>query len=110
MRLLGNGPTRTPTQALDAIDAALAIASRSRLVAADEAVGLLRGVHTAVEGGAPAVTIASIITEAEISYSGQAMLDRSQLVNPLLDIRLAIDASASGFRVTGAADDRRSSR
>jgi len=93
MRRLGNQPAPTPvreTGPLDAVDAALAMASRRELVASDDALNLLHGVQAAVGNGAFDTRIAGIVADATILYSGRMTLDRCRLVDPLLDIRLAI--------------------
>jgi hypothetical protein len=75
---------------LVAVDAALAMASHRSLVTTDEALRLLRGVHAAVEVGPAASAVDRIIAEAARSYTDQMVLDREMLLNPLLDIRLAV--------------------
>ena len=56
----------------------------------EEAASLLRGVQSVVEGGGPEARIAGIVTTATNAYSGQRMLERAEVVDPLLDIRLAM--------------------
>ena len=93
MPRLGQGRLRAPVRestSLAAVDAALAMASRGDLMTAEEAASLLRGVQAVVEGGGPEARIAGIVTTATNAYSGQRMLERSQVVDPLLDIRLAM--------------------
>jgi len=80
---------------LDAVDAALAVASRSKCMTRSEAVEMLRGVHDAIKARRPDPTIDQIITDATTSLSGQLVVDRSLLVNPLLDIRLALCVAAA---------------
>ena len=93
MSLLGHRSAAAPTQRnmpLDAVDAALAMVSQRKLVTAEEACRMLHGVQIALEGEAPEARIAGIITDAAMAYSDQMVLERSRLVDPLLDIRLVI--------------------
>jgi hypothetical protein len=89
MALLSKSATRTVDrvdESLVAVDAALAMASRSRLVTVDEALKLLRNVEAAVGGRDNRV--ASIVGESARAWEGQLMLDRANLMDTLLDIRL----------------------
>jgi hypothetical protein len=91
MALLGKSSTRSPgrdDQPLAAVDAALAMASQSRLVRVDEALGLLRGVEATI--GDRDSRVAGIVADASDAYSDQATLDRDRLVDTLLDIRLVV--------------------
>jgi hypothetical protein len=76
----------------DAVDAALAMASRSEVITATEGARLLRGVQAAVAGDAPETKIADIVADATVAFSGQMVLERSRIVDPLLDIRLVLGA------------------
>jgi hypothetical protein len=93
MQLLGNhaaGPRVRDDQPLAAVDAALEMVSRSGLVTVEEALRLLRGVEAAAGDGAGYARICGIVADASTSYAGQMLLDRDRVVDPLLDIRLAI--------------------
>jgi hypothetical protein len=87
MRPVGRGGTP-----FDAVDAALAMASRSEMMTAAEAARLLRAVQAAVAGGAPEAKIVGIVSDATMAFSGQMVLERSRVVDPLLDIRLVLRA------------------
>lgn len=73
-----------------AVDTALAMTGQRHLVSTDEATRILRGVHAAIEDRDPPPTVERIITDALDSYAGRMMLDRDLVVNPLLDVRLAL--------------------
>ncbi len=93
MSRLGYRSPPAPVQGstpLDAVDAVLAMVSQRKLVTAEEARRMLHGVQVAVEGEAPEARIAGIIMDATTTYSDQMVLERSRLVDPLLDIRLVI--------------------
>jgi hypothetical protein len=85
MALLGKSATRTVDRAdesLVAVDAALAMASRSRLVTVDEALKLLRGVEGAI--GDRDNQVAGIVEESAHAWQGQLTVDRANLVDTLL--------------------------
>jgi hypothetical protein len=91
MARLGKSPTRTvgrDDQPLAAVDAALTMASQSRLVTVDEALRLLHGVEATV--GNRDARVAGIVADASETFADQVMLDRDRLVDTLLDIRLVI--------------------
>jgi hypothetical protein len=91
VRLLGNRPTtaREPGP-LDRVDAALSMASRREFLTPDEALELLGGVQADLAEASLGGSIAGIVADAAASYSGEMMLDRRRVVDPLLDIRLAV--------------------
>jgi len=47
-------------------------------------------VQTKVRDGAPAEAVARIVGEAEQSYHNLLLVDRAQVVDPLLDLRLQL--------------------
>jgi hypothetical protein len=79
----------------DAVDAALAVASRGGSLTSPEALRVLSRVQTAIRVVPPDPTIDQIIAAATTSFSGQLVIDRSLLVNSLLDIRLALSIAAA---------------
>ncbi|MGZ4691002.1 MAG: hypothetical protein ACXVKA_06170 [Acidimicrobiia bacterium] len=93
MRRRSSGPAGSVLsehQPLEAVDAALSKAARSKLMSSGEALQTLRDVQAAVVFDSPDALVDQIIAEAARSYSDQLVIDRAQLVNPLLDIRLTI--------------------
>jgi hypothetical protein len=91
MVLLGRSGTQTVDREVEpvaAVDAALAMASRSRMVSLDHALRLLHGVEAAI--GDRDGRIAAIVADASDSYAGQVVLDRDRLVDTLLDLRLVL--------------------
>jgi hypothetical protein len=91
MALVGRFATRThdhDDRSLGAVDAALAMASRSSLVTVEDALHLLRGVEATV--GDQDTRIAGIVSDAAHAWAGQLTLDRDRLTDTLLDIRLVI--------------------
>lgn len=60
------------------------------LSAVDEALGLLRQVGSGVDDPARAATVERIVADADAGSAEQMMLSCSDLVDPLLDIRLAL--------------------
>jgi hypothetical protein len=75
-------------QPLAAVDAALAMASRGRLVTVEEALRLLHGVDATIGDRDP--RIAGIVADASTAWATQVILNRDRLVDALLDIRLVI--------------------
>ncbi len=71
------------------VDTALGLAARREIFTADEAMELLSGVRNKV-GSGQAEAIAQIVNSAEGSYRESALVDRSRVVDPLLDMRLAL--------------------
>jgi hypothetical protein len=81
-----------PSSGVDAVgivDTALGLAARREIFTADEAMELLSGVRNKV-GSGQAEAIAQIVDSAEDSYRESALVDRSRVVDPLLDMRLAL--------------------
>ena len=77
------------TTAIDVVDTALSFAVRHEIFTVEEAMDLLHGVQNKVRH-APAAVIAPIATSAEHSYRETPLVDRSRVVDPLLDMRLAL--------------------
>ena len=75
---------------LSAVDEALRVACGRRLFTRDEALGLLRQVGSGVDDPARAATVERIVADADAGSAEQMMLSCSDLVDPLLDIRLAL--------------------
>ena len=75
---------------LSAVDEALRVASRRRLFTRDEALGLLRQVESGVDDPARAATVERIVADADAGSAEQMMVTCSDLVDPLLDIRLVL--------------------
>ena len=70
---------------------ALSFAVRREIFTVEEAIDLLRGVQNKLEH-APAVVIGTIVSSAEHSYRETPLVDRERVVDPLLDMRLALSA------------------
>ncbi len=77
--------------AIELVDTALAFAARREIFTTEEALELLRGVQNKLLR-APGASIAQIVTSAEHSYLETSLVDRSRVVDPLLDMRLALSA------------------
>ena len=75
--------------AIEIVDSALTFAIRRKVFTAEEALQLLRGVRNKVDE-APLATIAQIAQSAEDSFGQDDLVDRSRVVDPLLDMRLAL--------------------
>ena len=93
MRLPGSQPKPMPVREArpqDIVDAGLLMATGREFFTPDQALELLHGVQASVSDGAPDARISGIVADAEVSYADRMMVDRSRLVDPLLDIRLAI--------------------
>ena len=73
-----------------AIDTALAMAAHRHLVPAAEATQLLHSVQAALEDGEASSMVERIIDDALSSYEDELLLDRDRVVNPLLDVRSAL--------------------
>jgi hypothetical protein len=72
------------------VDDALRIASGRRLFTRDEAIGLLRQVESVVEDPVRAARVERIVADADSGSADQLMVSCSDLVDPLLDIRLVL--------------------
>ena len=77
--------------AIEFVDMALSFAVRREIFTVEEAMDLLRGVQNKL-GHAPAVVIGTIVSSAEHSYRETPLVDRERVVDPLLDMRLALSA------------------
>jgi hypothetical protein len=77
--------------AIEFVDMALSFAVRREIFTVEEATDLLRGVQNKLEH-ALAVAIGTIVSSAEHSYRETPLVDRSRVVDPLLDMRLALSA------------------
>lgn len=70
---------------------ALSFAVRREIFTVEEAIDLLRGVQNKLQH-ASAVVIETIVLSAEYSYRETPLVDRERVVDPLLDMRLALSA------------------
>lgn len=87
----GDGTTTSaPVHPLTLVDEALRVASRRELFTREEVFGLLHEVESASHGSAAAERVDAIVHEADRGTGDQIMCSRADLVNPLLDIRLAL--------------------
>lgn len=75
--------------AIGVVDGALTFAIRRKVFTAEEALQLLQGVRNKLHD-APLATIAPIALSAEDSYGEDDLVDRARVVDPLLDMRLAL--------------------
>jgi hypothetical protein len=82
--------------AVTAIDAALGTASRRGAFTHAEAVGLLYEVVALVDREHPVQPVPTIVDRALCSIEGQALVDRTHIVDVLLDLRLALEPVAAG--------------
>jgi hypothetical protein len=72
------------------VDDALEVAARRELFTRDEALGLLRRIELDTRGHAGAATVERIVVGVDLASADQAILSRTELVDPLLDIRLVL--------------------
>jgi len=90
--------SRTPTvvassprdDALDVVDTALSFANRRKLFTAPEAMDLLYAVRNKVHDQEIEAIVDAAVAAAERSASGDALVDRSVVIDQLLDLRLTI--------------------
>jgi hypothetical protein len=78
------------TSPLALVDDALRVATGRQLFTRDEALGLLRRVRAEVDDPAHAATVERIVADVDSGSSEQVMVSCTELVDPLLDIRLAL--------------------
>lgn len=71
---------------VEVVDVALRFASRRQFFSTREALELLEGVRDKVD--VPAV--GNIVAEAVASYANGVLVPQLQVVDPLLDVRLAV--------------------
>ena len=81
--------TAPGSDAIEIVDTALLFAVRREMFTVSEAMELLSGVQNKIQGG-PAEAIAPIVLSAQRSYAEASVVDRSQVVDPLLDMRLTL--------------------
>jgi hypothetical protein len=81
--------------ALARLDAALAAASHRGAYTRDEAISLLHEIVANVKDPDLVDPVLSIVSEALRAFDGQQLVDRWQVVNPLLDIRLVLEPIAA---------------
>jgi len=87
-------PDTPPTgeeMALAAVDDALRVAARRELFTRSEALGLLRQVETSTHDLAVGPLVDDLVGSFERGTADQLMCSRAELVDPLLDIRLAME-------------------
>jgi hypothetical protein len=76
--------------ALGAVDDALRVAARRELFTRSEALGLLHQLEGSTHDLAVGATVVGIVESFDRATTDQLMCSRADLVNPLLDIRLAM--------------------
>jgi hypothetical protein len=84
-----SSPASPSENATEFVDAALSFAVRREIFTVEEAMDLLLGVQNKLQHG-PAVVIEAIVTSAEHGYRETLLVDRTRVVDPLLDMRLAL--------------------
>jgi hypothetical protein len=72
------------------VDDALRVAQGRQLFTRDEALRLLRRVGSAVGDPRRAASVERIVAHADAGSAEQLMVSRTDLVDPLLDIRLVL--------------------
>ena len=72
------------------VDDALRVASGRQLFTRDEALALLHRVEAEVDDPARAATVERIVQDVDSGSAEQMMVSCADLVDPLLDIRLAL--------------------
>jgi hypothetical protein len=72
------------------VDAVLRVVTRRQLFTREEALDLLHQVEARVEDPAQAATVERIVASVDSGSADQVMVCRTDLVDPLLDIRLAL--------------------
>ena len=83
-------PVMTEPEAVSLVDAALRVAGGRQLFTRDEALDLLHQVEAEARDHADAATVERIIAEVDADSADRMMISRADLVDPLLDIRLAL--------------------
>jgi hypothetical protein len=78
------------SERLQLVDTALSLAARREIFTAEEALELLRGVQNKMHDGSTEDALARIVDTAEESYRDTPLVDRSRVIDPLLDMRLAL--------------------
>jgi hypothetical protein len=77
-------------EALDAVDTALSFANRRKLLTAPEAMDLLSAVRNKVPDPQIEAIVDAAMAAAEHAASDDALIDRSVVIDQLLDLRLTI--------------------
>jgi hypothetical protein len=77
-------------KALGVVDTALSFATRRQLFTADEAMGLLRGVRNQVGDPELESLVEAAIAAAAGFGAADTLVDRANLIDRLLDLRLAM--------------------
>ena len=72
------------------IDAALSRWADRKVFSHDEAAALLRDVQLGVHDTGLEAAVTSIVNDALASYQGDQLVDRWRVLDPLLDLRLAL--------------------
>ncbi len=72
------------------VDAALGQASHREFFTHDEAAQLMHDVRVSVRDVTLGAAVASVVNDALLSYGHDELLAQPRLVDPLLDIRLAL--------------------
>jgi hypothetical protein len=89
--------------ALVMVDRALDVASDREFFTSDEAASLLEDVRANVHDLALTSVVTSVVDDALLSYRDQVIVDRSRVVDPLLDLRLALSRELTREGVQRAA-------
>ena len=79
-------------EALAVVDTALMFARRREVFTTDEALELLQGLRNKVQDPAVSELLAPFVAAAEADAAGSPLVDRSRVVDHLLDLRLALTA------------------
>src|SRR5689334_21104906 len=82
-------------QAVAVVDRALRIAVRRGPLASDEAAAFLKGVGLAIRDAGPdSAAVASVVNDAVLTYHPDRRVERAQLLDSLLDVRLALSRAS----------------
>jgi hypothetical protein len=84
------GEPAPSTSPVSLVDDALRVASGRQLFTRDEALGLLRRVGSEVDDPVRAASVERIVADADTGSAEQMMVSCTDLVDPLLDIRLVL--------------------
>ncbi len=82
--------TSTEKGSVSLVDEALRVAIRRQFFTRDEVLGLLRRIELDTRGEPGAANVERIVVGVDVGSADQDMLSRTDLVDPLLDIRLAL--------------------
>jgi len=83
-------PETVSSGSVSLVDDALRVAARRQFFTRDEALDLLRRVEAEAHDHARAATVERIVADVDSGSADQVMVSRNDLLDPLLDIRLAL--------------------